>query len=358
MKFQMSSLDIKAAVAECQPLTRGRIAKVLAGKSKVALAVHVSEKGKKWIGISVPGFVFMTDEKPVINGVSPFQSALKKHLEGGRLISIEQPGFERAVILTFETKEGIAMLAAELFAPGNAVLCCNDKVLMLLKKDLKKNQEIGAPYKPPIGRRSMWEMDSKEIEEILSASNDPVSEVLAKNGLGAVWAKEVCLRAGLDLQKKSSPLDAKDIEKALREIKNEPLNPQIVFEGDAILDVKPFPLKVYGSNRQQPCSMGEGIAQVIASHEIIASRNSGHIDKVENILERQRKYLAELNNDAKENARKGELIFEKYQVVKEVLDELKKARPRLPWKEIKARLNDHPLIKEINEAKGEITIEL
>ena len=55
---------------------------------------------------------------------------------------------------------------------------------------------------------------------------------------------------------------------------------------------------------------------------------------------------------------KGELIYHKYNLIKEVLDEINKASKKYSWKEIKEKLKEHKIIKEVNEKERKIIIEL
>ena len=64
MKSQMGALDIKAAVQECQPLVKGRLTKVAAGKSILGLAIHTAEKGKVWVTARIPGFFMLARINP------------------------------------------------------------------------------------------------------------------------------------------------------------------------------------------------------------------------------------------------------------------------------------------------------
>ena len=55
---------------------------------------------------------------------------------------------------------------------------------------------------------------------------------------------------------------------------------------------------------------------------------------------------------------KGEIIYNKYNIIKEVLDELDKASKKYSWKEIKEKLKGHKIIKEINEKDRKVVVEV
>lgn len=358
MQTQMSSLDIKGAVSECQPLIRGRIAKALAGSSTIALGIHVAGAGKIWLVSSLPGFFYATKEKPTLDSVSPFQSALKKYMEGCRLETVEQIGYERAVRIACKSKEGIAWLVVELFGSGNAVLGLNEKSVVLLKIEDDKRNQPGKLYCPPDSKNSIWEIREPGLHTLLSTSSDPISIVLATNGLGAVWAKEACARSGQNPKQPAHSADSTSVWTEIQKLKRQSIDPCIIYQDEKVIDVKPFPMKIYESFRQEKSLLGEGIAKELANRSVKTSKWAGKLAKIQRILDTQREYESTLVKDIEDHTHKGEHIFEKYQLIKKILEEVKEARKRLSWKEIKARLKDHPIIKEINEAKGEIEIEI
>ena len=62
--------------------------------------------------------------------------------------------------------------------------------------------------------------------------------------------------------------------------------------------------------------------------------------------------------EEKESREKGESIYHNYQLIKEVLEELNKASKKYSWKEIKEKLKEHKVIKEINEKDRKVLVEV
>lgn len=360
MKSQMGALDIKAAVQECQPLVRGRVTKVIAGKSIISLAIHTAEKGKVWVTARIPGFFYGCADKPEVGLPNPFQAALKKHAEGLKIESITQFGCERAVSIKCAGTEDKVEIIIELFSPGNAVVVKNEKVVTALKRPESKDSRhsTGMEYSLPTAKKSGWDMTPYEIAELLSSSSDASSFVLGKNGLGKLWAKEACLRAGVDFSKPAKGKDAKAVGEAVYLLGSMKADPRKVYEGERITDVTPFPLETYSGSKQEKTAYGEGIKALLAQSREVKSSYAGKIEKTVSILEKQREHMMELEKEVTENSRRGELIYEKYQLVSQIMESLRKARETLSWKEIKARLKDHNIIKGIEESKGDVYLEL
>lgn len=80
--------------------------------------------------------------------------------------------------------------------------------------------------------------------------------------------------------------------------------------------------------------------------------------KIEIMIEKQEKNIKKLERVIKENKQIGELMYNKYQLIEGVLNQITIARKKYSWKEIKDKLKGHKLIKEINEKESKLVIEL
>ena len=65
-----------------------------------------------------------------------------------------------------------------------------------------------------------------------------------------------------------------------------------------------------------------------------------------------------MKKEEKESREKGEAIYHNYQLIKEVLDELRRASKKYSWKEIKEKLKEHKTIKEVNEKERKVVVEV
>ncbi len=91
----------------------------------------------------------------------PFCLFLRKHLEGGRLVSVEQPGLERAIVMRFETFTQTGLnatrtLVAELGGTHSNLILLDefDRVMAALRpvsETMSRVRQIlpGLPYMPP-----------------------------------------------------------------------------------------------------------------------------------------------------------------------------------------------------------------
>ena len=76
------------------------------------------------------------------------------------------------------------------------------------------------------------------------------------------------------------------------------------------------------------------------------------------IIEQQESAISELIEEEKECRLKAETIYNNYSLIKEIIEELKKASNTLSWKEIKSKLAGHKIIKKIDEKYKVVFIEV
>ena len=81
-------------------------------------------------------------------------------------------------------------------------------------------------------------------------------------------------------------------------------------------------------------------------------------DKTSLIIKKQEDRLKALEKSVKENQRKGELIYENYQEIKQLLDNINSDRKKMSWDELKKKYKNNKLLKEIDEKTGKIMVDL
>ena len=82
------------------------------------------------------------------------------------------------------------------------------------------------------------------------------------------------------------------------------------------------------------------------------------ISELKRIIEEQEASIKSLQSEEEEIRRKGEMVYNNYQLIKEILTEINKAKEKYSWEEIKDRLKGHKTIKELNSRDRKISIEL
>ncbi len=300
--------------------------------NEVCFAIHTKES-KKFIVVKMPNLIALTDTKPDKDAKETgFGSWLRNNLCGAIIKKVEQIDSER--ILHFKLQKAEDMdLYIEFFGKGNIIICQNNKVLISLEKQELKDRLIakGEEYNPPKGFNT-FEANEDEItfhiqnsiqNNITNAAKELVKEEQVKEaienpkgannkkeksgpektsqlnaskffatklGLGGEFSKELCEIIGVDINADLSVLDAKDIKRGLAEL--------VAKE----VDFKYLEDRYYEETPKE---------------NIFDKRKQ----KIDAIIEEQKKTLEKTGKDIIEMNARGEFIYQNFLF----FDELKKA---------------------------------
>lgn len=362
----MSSFDIRACVNELQKLVGGRIDKIyhyLPDEIRIKIR---SKDGRNDLIIEAGRRIHLTKfpkKSPRIP--SSFAMILRKHLEGGRIKEIEQFDFDRIVKILVEREEK-KFIIAELFSKGNVILVNEDfEVIMPLKFRFKPKEVYNFPEpKNPIELINRLEFKGKDVVR-----------ALANIGLGGLYAEEVCLKTGIEKNKKVEELSSdeikriKDVVVSLFEAVENNLEPQIVIKGGDYFDVVPLNLEYYKDFEKKffddfNSALDEFYSKKIVELAEKEEKKSERLEKLKNRLKLQEETKRKFEEEMAKYRRIGDLIYENYYKLEKILNAFRKAREKMSWDEIKAVLNskkNHELIsiiKEIKPKSNSIVVEI
>jgi len=190
---------------------------------------------------------------------SAFVMLLRKHLKGGTVAKVEQPGLER--ILKFSIPRGDAEyeLICELFGRGNAILVQDGEILGGLRQGGGKRPVLPHhEYHPPPsqGKLGPFSLSESEFQGLFQGGEGEIWQVLLRNidGIGPRLARELPLRAGLEptaVSLREGELERlwREFEGLFSQVAEGRFAPIIYYDGARPLDVVPFPLKIYEGMR-------------------------------------------------------------------------------------------------------------
>lgn len=377
MKKNLSALEIYYLIAEWEYLLGAKLDKIYQPSHSVFIfQFHVTGKGKTLLRIELPNYAFLTaskEEHPA--EITGFCALLRKHLEQARLRSITQLGSERIIELRFEKAEAFR-LYLEFFSPGNVVLCRDDRTIIAALESKKwKDRTIrgGIPYSHPQRAMNFFALTMKELAALTQhTERDSLVTFLALDlGLGGVYSEEACLRAGIDKTTKPAEMTRQELAvmlSAITALCNESIAATAVSDVTGIIDIVPFPLQKYhGMQHQAFPSFNEALdasaARLAAvSASPAASRLAQEQEKLAVILAEQERQIAALEQAARENTAKAELIYTHYPAMQDILSKLAAARKSHSLKEAKDELNRRfrpgIVITGITEKDGTATLEI
>jgi predicted ribosome quality control (RQC) complex YloA/Tae2 family protein len=280
---------------------------------------------------------------------SSFAMLLRKHLEGGRVLAIEQHGLERIVSFEIGRKETSYHLVFELFDEGNVVLCDADwRIVKPLWHHRFRDREVvpGAEY--TLKDRPGPLPDADEFATLLAESDRDLVRTLATSlRLGGPYAEEVCVRAGVD---RATPARAVDpgpvygaVESLLREVVEQP-RPVLAAKGA-------WPVPLAGMAVEATCpSFDEALEALypLAPPKAEVKKEEA-LGREERIRRQQEQAVAGFEKKIARYERLAELVYEEYGLASEVIATLAAASKTRSWQEIAQVLKgaDNPVAKRI-----------
>ncbi len=370
MKRQLASLDLHFLLKELDALKDSRIDKIYQPEKEIIIfSLYKSNAGKKLLRIDVGKSIYILEEKEAYEEIIGFGQFLRKHLDGHFLIDIGQIEPERIIKLTFKTKESTKYLYIEFFGKGNAILCNEHDVIMnaIEQQDFSiRSIRSKLKYAYPISNYNLFDLKDNDLIDLFKSSQKDslVASLATELGLGGLYSEEVCLLSDIDKSIKPQNIEEKQDHSILNSIKkliSSRIGAKVVFdENNKVIDVIPFDLKYYEKRKKEEFStFSEAVSYFYSQFkEIKESAADKKIKELQRIIETQKQAIGQLRKEEHESRQKGEAIYQNYQLIKEILDELNKASKKYSWKEIKEKLKEHKVVKEVNEKERKVVVEV
>lgn len=308
------------------------------------LRFHASGVGPRDLIIASNFLCVSTFDYPQLEKPSDFAMALRKHLEGLPVKSVEQHDLDRILELWLEGGRGKFLLIVELFSKGNVVLCdSNRKILGLLNRQKWRDRTLthGREYLYPPEVENPLTLSSEKFKTALRYSKKGLAASIASLGLGGFYAEEICLNANLDKAIPAESLGEQEAENAyisfkklVEMIDDGKTNPSIVLDGSGgYIDVTPFEFNLHQGNEKKTFkTFNDAVDEYFSrlqSKEM--STTSGRnldeaLGKLSLIREKQTEALVRLRKDAEKHQKAGDLIYQNLEAIGGIVEQIKKAR--------------------------------
>lgn len=280
---------------------------------------------------------------------SSFAMLLRKHLEGGRVLAIEQHGLERIVSLEVGRKDTSYHLVFELFDEGNVVLCDADwHIVKPLWHHRFKDREVvpGAEY--TLKDRPGPIPDAAAFASLLAGADRDLVRTLAVGlRLGGPFAEEVCVRAGVDRAAPAKAVDPAPVYAALESLICEVVEcPNPVLGGKGA-----WPVRLAGMEVERECASFdealEALYPLAPPPKAVAKQEE--LSREERIRRQQVTAVAGFEAKIARYERLAEVVYEQYTLAAEVITTLAAAAETRSWQEIARVLKgaDNPVAKRI-----------
>ncbi len=369
MKTSLSSVELAAMIHELQLLVNGRIDQIYQPEKKeLIISIHLPNRGKQLLRILVGAAIYLVTEKTEAEQPTGFCMQLRKHIAGGVVTRISQAQSERIVEIEVTSHGKHFLLLFELFSKGNILLLDTAKKMIACLEAqhwATRDLHVGATYRFPPAAFDWLHATAEECIMMLEKSKkDSLVIALATDiGLSGLYAEEVCLQAKADKSRKCAEVSSSEMKKVIESIillRKKIQNPKgILYTTATASEAAPVELLFYenqSAEKMEFSSFSAAINEALrhTQESKPAKAYAEKLKKLRHILEEQELKVNELEQEIQENTRRGEVMYEHYQELQEILDIAKKKK----WNEIKEILLENKKVKEVDMKEKKVVVEI
>lgn len=259
-------------------LTGGRISKIAQPEADELLLTVKSQQGNFRLLLSASAslpLIYLTDtNKPSPMTAPNFCMLLRKHLSGGRIISITQPSMER--ILRFEIEHLDEMgdlcrkyLIIEIMGKHSNIIFCTDTDMIIdsikhVSSQMSSVREVlpGREYFIPDTQEKAdpFTITEEHFITLVGSKAAKLSKAIytSLTGLSPVAAEELCHQASLDSDRAANSYEPEELIhlyrtfcRFLEPVRNGDCQPAIYYDGKAPVEFSCLPLTIYEHYRRE-----------------------------------------------------------------------------------------------------------
>lgn len=340
-------ITVASVVSELSlALAGGRIAKIAQPEADELLFTIKTPDGQKRLYISASAslpLIYLTDESKASPMTAPnFCMLLRKHIGGGRIAAVRQPGLERIICIDIEHLNELGdpctkKLIVEIMGKHSNIIFCgaDGKIIDSIKHvsaQMSSVREVlpGREYFIPdtMSKQNPLGVDFDTFSRILKNKPMPLGKALYTGftGISPVAAEDICYLSGV-----SSDLSAGDISEDMsihlyrqltyymERVSEQDFHPVIYYKNGAPVEFSSIPLSHYDAfEKKEFSSISEALLAYYASKNTITrirqkSADLRHV--VQTALERSRKKL-----DLQERQLRDTKDREKYKIYGELIN--------------------------------------
>ncbi|MDO4621118.1 MAG: NFACT RNA binding domain-containing protein [Lachnospiraceae bacterium] len=214
--------------------------------------------------------IYLTDTKKEAPLTAPnFCMLLRKHIQGGQIVSVTQPSLERLIVLEISHRDELGdlrtkKLIIELMGKYSNIIFTdeNNMIIDSIKRvpaSVSSVREVlpGKTWFIPeqAGRKDLLSMTSlEELASVLGGTSQEITRAVSQSfiGIAPIYAEEMVFEAGIDARKTWQDLTALEqaslcsvlLEKAAA-IRNGEFAPHIVLKNDEPVEFGMLPYRMY-----------------------------------------------------------------------------------------------------------------
>ncbi len=301
-------------------ILNGRIARIAQPEEDELLLTIKTREGQRRLYISASAslpLIYLTDtNKPSPMTAPNFCMLLRKHIGGGKIISVSQPGLERIIRLEVEHLDELGdlcrkFLIIEIMGKHSNIIFCDDTLKIIdsikhVSAQMSSVREVlpGRTYFIPdtMAKQNPLDVSLENFTRTLHGKPLPLAKAIYTSftGISSVTAEEVCFLCGVDSHLPASELSEdilthlyRQFRYYLEDVKSKNFSPVIYFEGNTPREFSALPLAHFQNlEKKEFVSISQVLSTFYAvRNQVIRIRQKSadlrHI--VQTALERNRK---------------------------------------------------------------------
>ncbi|MFW9905394.1 MAG: ribosome rescue protein RqcH [Candidatus Thorarchaeota archaeon] len=357
---RMSSLDIYVITKELQDLVGYRVDNIYRDITDTFYLFKFKGKGplKNPFLIIEPGIrIHLTEVKYPQKSPTDKILALRQHLKGAELLSIQQIKFDRLIEITLRGKQEYRIFV-EIFGnrPNFIVVGDQNRVISALWYKKMRHRDIipGKEFElPPSRGKSILELSYDEISQVIKdkdIENETIVRTLAqKTGGGGPLMEEILSRSNIIKTKKNQEVSTEEISKivqSIKEIKTDLENPEptVMLDSDEKpLSFQPIKLKSQTGGFKNFESFSSAVdfyySNITPRKSFDLKQHDRKLKKLLKILESQKKAIVDFEVKKEKYKKLGDMIYFHLNEIEELLTTIVAARRKnISWSDIQTKL--------------------
>ena len=320
MKKALTGPDIGQLVKGWQTLLGSRVDQF--GRpdlNKVVLKLRSRERGTVRLLVDLSGWAYLTKESiSTESNQGVFVQKVRKLIKKSRIESIEQINGDRILSISFVRKEEHITLIFEMFHKGNIVLCSDNKIISVMRKQKFRHRslESGLEYQSPPSIDPLT-VNLDVFGRKLSMSQRALGAALTIDcNVGGDISTLICNNLKIDRETSVSDVSAKEVYDELKRILNDVIEPTIFLDADG----KNFTVSMFDlgmDSNETFLSLDEAVESFV-SNIVVVKKEVKSSDEVR--VDYQNKAIEKYNLRSKEYSEKGNIIFSNLNEIQNMID--------------------------------------
>ena len=318
MKKSLTSPDIRELVSDWQILVGSRVDQFgRPDSNKIILKLRNRERGTVRLVLDLNGWAYLTKSSITTeSNQGAFVKQVRNKIKKSRLEAIEQLNGDRVILFVFTRKDEKIKLIFEFFHKGNAILCDEDNILIVMRQQKFRHRNLmpNENYILPPGFNPFTSNLDEYKERLVNSERMLGASLTIDCNLGGEISNLVCHNLKLDSSSKIPEPKIKLIYSEINNVLNDKIKSTIyVNETDEMITVSKYNLTNIksGSNFTTFDEAIEIYVNSIKKPEIVVK------DKEEVRISRQREAIDKYHQDAEKFRKIGNLIFSNIAMIDE-----------------------------------------